>query len=146
MSFAKNTKVNVGRSQAEIRKTLSAYKASGFAFAEQQGKAVIFFEMKNRRIRFTFNLPVYGKWKMPKTGYIGGEKHCEQEERRLWRCALLAIKSKLECVESGITTFEQEFLAHMVLPNNRTVGDEVLPQIEDSYASGQMPPLLGYGG
>jgi len=55
----------------------------------------------------------------------------------------LAIKAKLECVEAGITTLEQEFMAHILLPNGSTVGEVVLPEIEASYQNKTMPPLLG---
>lgn len=42
----------------------------------------------------------------------------------------------------GITEFEEEFLAHIVLPNSNTVGRWMLPQVKSAYDSGNMPPLL----
>ncbi len=54
----------------------------------------------------------------------------------------LVIKAKLEAVETGITMFDEEFLAHIVLPNGNTVGQFMLPQVESTYNSGAMPPLL----
>jgi hypothetical protein len=39
----------------------------------------------------------------------------EQAVRQRWRALVLVIKAKLEAVESGITSFEDEFLAHTVL-------------------------------
>jgi len=57
---------------------------------------------------------------------------------------VLAIKAKLECVESGIASFEEEFLAYIVLPNQQTMGQLALPQIAQAYGGGKMPPLLGY--
>jgi hypothetical protein len=45
-------------------------------------------------------------------------------------------------VENGVTTFEEEFLAHIVMPGDRTVAQYVIPQIEGAYASGRMPKLL----
>ena len=41
--------------------------------------------------------------------------------RQRWRALNLAIKAKLEAVESGIVTFDQEFLAHIVGPSGQTV-------------------------
>jgi hypothetical protein len=32
-----------------------------------------------------------------------------------------------------------------LLPNGRTVGEEISPQIAESYQTGKMPPLLGTG-
>ena len=48
------------------------------------------------------------------------------------------IKAKLEAVENSIATFEEEFLAHIVLPNDRTVADYVIPQVAAMYQTGHM--------
>lgn len=130
---------------AEIRTTLSKYKASAFATATNNNKSMVMFEMNGRRIRFVFDLPIKGKFQNKKR-YIASEREIEQEERRLWRCLLLSIKSKLECVESGISSFEDEFMSNIVLPNGQTVGEAMVPQIQSAYENNQMPPLLGYGG
>lgn len=50
--------------------------------------------------------------------------------------------ARLEAVESGITVFEEEFMAHIVLPNGQTVGEFMTPQIESAYRDGKMPPML----
>jgi hypothetical protein len=68
----------------------------------------------------------------------------EQVVRQKWRALALAIKAKLEAVASGITEFESEFLSHIVLPDGRSVGDWMRPQIATAYANHNMPPLLGY--
>lgn len=49
---------------------------------------------------------------------------------------------KLEAVESGITSLEDEFLAHIILPDGSTGGDFLKPQIELAYKEGKMPSLL----
>lgn len=66
----------------------------------------------------------------------------EQACRQKWRALNLAILAKLEAVESGITTFEEEFLAHLVLPNGRTVGQWAVPSVTKALTDGKMPPLL----
>jgi hypothetical protein len=43
------------------------------------------------------------------------------------------VKAKLEAVESGITSFEDEFLAHVMLPNGGTVSDLLRPQLAAAY-------------
>ncbi|GAG36103.1 unnamed protein product [marine sediment metagenome] len=65
--------------------------------------------------------------------------------RQKWRALSLVIKAKLEAVESGISIFEEEFLAHIVLPDGRTIGDFMIPQIKTIYSSGKMPKLLPIG-
>jgi len=136
MSYAENTSVPIDRSQAEIKKILGKYGAAGFAYGEQGPLAMVMFELSGRRIKFI--LP------MPKLSEHKNQAKFDQLCRARWRCLVLAIKAKLECVESGITTLEQEFMAHIVLPNGSTVGQVMLPQIENSYKSGNMPPMLGY--
>jgi hypothetical protein len=54
----------------------------------------------------------------------------------------MAIKAKLEVVESGIVSFEDEFAVHMVLPDGSTVGQWLAPQIDEAYRTGRMPELL----
>jgi hypothetical protein len=48
----------------------------------------------------------------------GAYKAWKQAYHQRWRALALAIKA----VESGIATFEEEFLAHIALPNGSTVG------------------------
>jgi len=66
----------------------------------------------------------------------------EQACRQRWRALNLAILAKLEAVEAGITTFEEEFLAHLVLPNGKTVGQWAVPAVGKALSDGKMPPLL----
>lgn len=144
MSYAENTRVPVGQSQNEIRRVLEKYKATGFAFGEQIGTHVVMFEMQGRRIRIVVPMPVVGSLK-PNQKYIKWkDDECAKEARRRWRCLLITIKAKLECVETGITTLEEEFLAHIVLYNGQTMGQLAIPQIKLSYENKALPPLLGY--
>ncbi|MFZ5667144.1 MAG: hypothetical protein ACOY7L_18165 [Pseudomonadota bacterium] len=69
-------------------------------------------------------------------------KQWEQACRQRWRALLLVIKVKLEAVECGISEFEDEFLANIVLPDGQLLGRAIRPQIAASYETGNMPPLL----
>lgn len=147
MSYAEKTSVPVDRSAAEIKKILTKYGAAGFVFGEKPEAALVMFEMKQKKVKFLLPLPKLQPATSSyyqKKGLFYSQDRLDQELRRRWRCLVLAIKSKLECVESGITSFEQEFLAHIVLPNGRTMGEVAIPQIEVAYSNGTMPPLLGY--
>lgn len=133
----------------EIERTLSRYCATGFMYGWSGNNALIAFEMMNRKIKFVLPLPNKDdeEFTHTKTGYMRSseaaiEESYEQAVRQRWRALTLVIKAKLEAVESGITEFETEFMAHIVLPNGQTVGDFMLPQIEESYKSGKVPPLL----
>lgn len=148
MSYAKNTHVSVERSKAEIERILAKYGAASFAYASDNEKAMIRFAMKNRQVMFLLPLPDFGLYKFDgrKQKRTTEAQHTawEQACRSKWRALALAIKAKLEAVESGITAFEDEFLSHIVLPNGKTAGDWLKPQIEDAYRDKKMPNLLGY--
>ena len=149
MQYAKDTSVSSEQSQAEIRKTLTRYGATKFAYMEEEERAAIMFEISNRRIRFVLPLPNRNDpkfWVTPdrkiKRKPDAAFKEWEQASRQRWRALALAIKAKLEAVESGIATFEEEFLAYVVMPDGQTVGAHVLPKVEEAYLTNQMPPLL----
>jgi hypothetical protein len=142
--YAADTSVPVDRSQAEIKRILLKYGAQAFSFGEAQDRAMVQFQMVNRHIKIIIPLPVHGKFKNKK-GYTMSQEQIAQLIRSRWRALVITIKAKLECVECGITTLEQEFMAHIVMPNGHTIGEVMTPQIESAYTTGKMPPLLGMG-
>ena len=73
---------------------------------------------------------------------LGEAMRHDQACRQRWRVLLLVIKAKLEAVTVGIPTIETAFLANIVLPDNTTAGEWMLPQIDRAYRTGEMPPLL----
>jgi hypothetical protein len=73
------------------------------------------------------------------------EKRWEQACAERWRALALVIKAKLEAVQQGISTFEDEFLAQTVLPDGNTLSRWIQPQLTSVYATGHMPPLLSAG-
>jgi len=152
MSYAENTSVLVSRSRAEIEAVVSRYGAERFASMLESGRAAILFEANGKRVQF--ELPLPDKKDFILKPYRGRHKERTLEEietaweqacRQRWRALALVVKAKLEAVESGITTFEDEFLAHIVLPDGKTVGRWFKPQLEAAYQNKKMPPLLGDG-
>ena len=69
-------------------------------------------------------------------------KEYEQAVRQSWRALALVIKAKLEAVQAGIVEFDQEFLAHLVLPGGQTVFEHVAPGVAQAISSGHVPDLL----
>jgi hypothetical protein len=66
-----------------------------------------------------------------------------QGNRRLARALLLVLKAKLEAVASGVSIFDDEFLANIVMPDGKLVASHVRPRLAAAYAnSGDMPALL----
>lgn len=151
MRFAENTSVSVEKSKAEIERILLRYGASGFGSLWSGSKAVIMFEMRGKRIKFELPLPDRQDekfWRTPtrniRRSQEDAHKEWEQSCRQLWRALALTVKAKLEAVESGISIFEEEFMAHIVMPDGKTVGDHVLPWISVGYEKKQLPALPGW--
>lgn len=145
--FAATTSVSVANSKAEIERIVERYGANGFMSAWQADKAVIAFTMEGRQIRFVLTMPdkadpAFTRHSRGPRTPDAATKEWEQACRQKWRALALVIKAKLEAVESGIAVFEDEFLANIVLPNGRTVGDETRPMIAHAYATGNTPALL----
>jgi hypothetical protein len=147
--YAEATTVSSDKSRAEIERILVRYGAAKFAYGWGPDSAVIGFEAKSRQVRFFLPLPdrnarefTHTPERLIRRTPQQQEAAFEQGVRQRWRALALVIKAKLEAVEAGIVTFEQEFGMHMVLPNGSTVGDMVLPQIEQAYETGVVPPML----
>lgn len=150
--FAASTSVPVEKTRAEIEGLIVRYGATHTAFMNAPDRAIICFEAKGRRIMFELPLPERkreefttfrhssGK-RMPRTETAAAAAW-EQACRQRWRALALVIKAKLEAVESGISLFEDEFLANIVMPDGQTVASHVKPVIASAYESGTMTPLL----
>lgn len=150
--FAQDTEVSVQKSEAEIKSLLIRYGATAFMSGGNATGAMIAFEMVARKIVFRMELPnradeqfthyTHSSGKMVPRSVEKANEQWEQACRSRWRALALAIKAKLEAVAVGITTFEEEFLAHIVLHDGLTVGQHVRPRIAEYYDSGKVTPLL----
>lgn len=147
-SYAKGTEVTKARSRAEIEETLERFGATGFMSGQDGRTAIVAFQARDRRILFRLTMPDPSdpRLRLTPTGKVRtGQSSADAyaaEERRLWRALLMTIKAKLVSVEEGIETFEQAFMAHVMMPDGLTLGEHVAPRIAQAYESGQMPPLL----
>lgn len=137
MAFAENTKVPVDQTRLEIERLLAKHGADKFAFFSEEGRAIIAFEAKERRIKF--ELPLLVK----KAGENDASRRTrEQHTRARWRALLLCIKAKLESVDAKIESFDEAFLSHVVMPDGRTVGEHAIPRIASAYKGEPMQALL----
>ena len=147
--YASQTTVSADKSRAEIERLLARYGASGFFYGWQGDTALIGFTFAERMIRFELVMPPKHSKEFTHTPARGTRRSpdealaaWEQATRQRWRALGLVIKAKLEAVASKISAFEDEFLAHIVLPTGETVGQWVGPQIAEAYANKRMPMLL----
>lgn len=147
MRYAANTSVSVDQTRSEIEKMLKRYGAEKFMYGWEANAAVVAFQIRDRHVRFVLPLPPKSEFQFTpnlrnRRSAASVEAAHEQACRQRWRALALSIKAKLEAVESGIATFEEEFLARIVLPDNSTVWQFMHPQIEMAYQSGVMPKML----
>ncbi len=149
--YAADTSVSSERTRAEIETTLRRYGATSFMYSSSPDRAVVAFEASGRRVKFELPMPdpssrefTHGPQKdLPRTPAQARDAW-EQACRSRWRALALCIKAKLEAVEVGITVFDAEFLAHIVLPGGETVAQRAIPAIDEAYAGRPLPPLLGH--
>lgn len=148
MSYAQNTSVPVERSKCEIETILARYGADSFGSIRHKDHAAIMFTCRGLTVQFVLPNPTKadvpatdGRSKIKPRSDAAIEADIKQEERRRWRALALVVKAKMEAVESRITTFEREFLAHIVMKNGTSVGDAVIPALVAAAKTGTMPTL-----
>src|SRR5215470_10041530 len=122
--FAKNTRVSVERSRAEIEHIVLRYGATRLMTAYESDRCALVFEFRGHRVRFILPMPDRKIYKR--------QDSYDKEHRRLWRAFALVIKAQLEAVVSGVFTFEELFLAQIVDPQtNKTFGERFAhPQLK----------------
>lgn len=145
--YAKNTTVGSEASRAEIERTLTRWGADEFAYMMKSDQAQVAFSYKGLRVRFVLPLPSRNDREF--THHSRGVRTAsardnayEQAVRQKWRALALVVKAKLEAVESGISTFEEEFFAHLVLPSGQTIFEATAIEAAQMMQSGDRGPLM----
>lgn len=153
--FAVDTDVPVAKSRMEIEALLVKYGASRFGYLAEDARAAVQFSLGGRTVRIVLPLPSEHSDEV-KRKHIGNgtygprpydeiPKRLEQVSRSRWRALLLVLKAKLEAIEVGIATIEDEFLAYTVLPNGQTFGEWARPQL-NAIDAGKMPSMIALTG
>jgi hypothetical protein len=107
--------VGVHRSRFELERVLDRYGATDFAFVEASASAAVQFAMDGRYVELALPLPDPNEPHFTHTAsgrpraIAAQERAYEQALREHWRGLLLAVRGKLQSVESGLSTFEDEF-------------------------------------
>ena len=121
------------------------YGATDVLFSQRGNRSAIAFRGGGRQFRIVVSLPqpdgALTSSGDTAEGPIGEAKAkvLERANRRFWHALSQWIDAKLGATAAGIATLESEFLAHVVLPGNRTVLDELEPIIDSAYRSGRRP-------
>jgi hypothetical protein len=147
-AYASTTTVPVHRTRSELETVLTRFGADQFGYGHDDSRWMVAFRVHGRSVRMTLPRPTASEAAIAKTP-TGNRRspaqitaQIEQEERRRWRALLLVVKAKLTAVSDGISTVEREFMSDMLLPDGRTMGEWIEPQLAVAYQSGSMPALM----
>lgn len=155
MKFASTTSVSVAKSRGEIEDLIQRAGGRRVAALLEDSRAVVLFELADRRVMFELPLPTRDTFA---TRLVRGkrvpaspdqqQKEWEQACRSRWRALALTIKAKLVSVESRVESFEEAFLAQIVVADAGKAtrfGEVATKAIAQAYTGGKLPPLLGSG-
>jgi hypothetical protein len=104
-------------------------------------KRNVMFELPLPKVE-AFKLDGLRRTRSPEKQHAAWEQGC----RSSWRALLLAIKAKLVSVESGVESFEEAFLAQLVVKDdegrNVRFGTRAVQAIANAYTRNGPPQLL----
>jgi len=135
--YAEGTTVAAEKSRMEVDRFLQKRGAKSFATMNNEDLFAIQFQIDKRTVRIVVPRAVQAK----RGDAAQRKRQADAEDRRRWRALLLVLRSKFEAIASGITTFDREFMAHLVTASGQTVGDVLEPNLEHSLTS-EAPTFL----
>ena len=118
--YGSGTRVEIHRSRSELERVLNKYGADEVLFVEADAGASIQFAMQGRYVQLALPLPdpQHARFTHTPSGksrtVAAQERAYEQALREHWRSLVVAVRGKLQSVESGISTFDQEFERFLV--------------------------------
>ncbi|KKN52785.1 hypothetical protein LCGC14_0609030 [marine sediment metagenome] len=125
----RQTKVNWGKSQANICKLLGRFNITDtrFTFLQSQNKLIC-----------EFNYPTEIKEKPVNIGIriiipVPESKDTEQAKNQIHRALYYYLKSKFEALEFNLVEFTQEFMPHIVLFDKKGVSRTAYELFEPQY-------------
>lgn len=146
MAYAEDTKVPFERSISDIISLLNRAKADQIGQMQSREGFALQFTLADRMCRFRVpfktidDMPQYDG-RNSKLSAAQREARLEQWKRQRGRALMLVLKAKLESLESGIETFEEAFLAHVVMADGKTVYERIGEGLALEYKTGT-PTLM----
>ena len=141
--YAEGATVEVLSSRIEIERMIAKHGGGDVLAGTLSGKAFVQFRMKSRWVRLSVPTPTINDPRVQR-GPNGGHRTEAQKKtaidgelRRRWRALVLLVKAKFAAIDDGVTQFEEEFLAHVIIDQNRTVYDVMRENIDQHYITGQ---------
>lgn len=117
-NYVRGASITPAASQSEIQQMLLASGATGLRWSREDGRAAISFRAGPRRFRIVLALPHTAEGLPPRGTPYAASRTPQDLARQRWRQLSLLIRAKLDAVDSGITTFDQEFLGYMLDPED----------------------------
>lgn len=149
-TYAARTEVPPDRSRAEIEHTLERYGATDFGYMVAGDVAQVAFKIGANTVRLRLALPPVAEFTRTPTNRVrtAAAARIERDKaiRQRWRALALVVKAKLEAVDAGIVTFEEEWFAYLVLPDGSTVFENAGAPYRQAISTGAAAPLLALGG
>ena len=147
MAYAETTKVEVEKSVAEIVGLVRSNAGSQIAQLDDDDRYVIAFTMASRQVRFVVSFDPVSHKRFERDGRnsmrdaAGRRAQWEQHRRQRMRALLLVIRAKFESVASQVETFEEAFLANVVMSDGLTVYERIREPLAIEYQTGKVAPL-----
>ena len=147
MKYANKTKVSIENSQIEIQKLLRKYGATRYAIDWKNNN--ILFELLGRSVRIHVKDPNINDKEIQLTpsGYQRNSSNIQiafnQAKRQMWRVMLLFLKSTLEAIDMGVIELDQAMFPYFLLPNGKTVAEQLLPQLSSNVSILSLPQFNG---
>lgn len=149
--YAAGTTVSADRSIDQIKSYLRKRGAEKIMTMEEGDSAALMFLLEDRVIRFWIQMPTIDQFMVTETGRArkrdAALKMVDDEWKRRWRVLSIVLKGKFELVDSGIVELEEEFLAHIVTEDGRTIYQHMKPALDGGVQQliGHMPSIKELG-
>jgi len=136
----KSTSVYWAKSQSDIMKMLNGIGIDQIRFTSMPDRMVLEFVMHEEP-----KIPMGVRIVTPLRSKAGDEEKRNKELNTVHRILLNHLKAKFLAVGAGLTEFEQEFMAHLIVKGkdgrDTTIGEQLLPQYH-KHIEGESGPLL----
>ena len=137
----KNTSVNWAKSQSAIIKILNSRGITESRFTNLNDRFVFEFRVIEEGVK----KPLMVRIVVP-VQYSGENEDKRQKELNiLHRVLFYHLKAKFVAIDSGLTEFMEEFMAHLVIADKSgregTMGEMLLPQYKQSLESGSQKEI-----
>lgn len=142
MPFAEGTQVDAGKTRLDIEAMLSKFACETVGVMREPGFATVLFRRQGWAVQMRVALPQLSdapKQRKPGYHYMTEAQRLQwvmQQEREKWRQLMLVLKAKFTALENGIESFEESFMAHLVVGGDH-VGQRLLPALRQAQESGQ---------